>query len=75
MAQGTKITFSDAELDAILHPDFFYIKHAAMQKVMELLSGTERMLRDVVDQHRFLNEHTNTVSPKIFRGENYRKLP
>src|SRR6478609_6769246 len=30
MAQGTKITFSDTELDAITHPDFFYTKHAAM---------------------------------------------
>jgi hypothetical protein len=75
MAQGTKITFSDAELQAILHPDFFYTKHAAMQKVMELLSETERALREIVIQHPDLSAHTNIVSPKIFRGENYKKLP
>jgi len=75
MAQGTKITFSEAELDAILYPDFFYTKYSAMQKVMELLSETEQVLREIVVQHPFLGGHTNTVSPKIFRGENYRKLP
>ena len=75
MAQGTKITFSEAELDAILYPDFFYTKHAALQKVMELLSETEKVLREIVEKHPFLGEHTNIVSPKIFRGENYRKLP
>jgi hypothetical protein len=75
MAQGTKITFSEAELEAILHPDFFYTKYAAMQKVMELLSETERILREIIVQHPFLADHTNVVSPKIFRGENYRKLP
>jgi hypothetical protein len=75
MAQGTKITFSEAELDAILHPDFFYTKHAAMQKVMELLSETERILREIIVKHPSFAEHTNIDSPKIFRGENYRKLP
>ena len=75
MAQGTKITFCDAEMEAILQPDFFYTKHAALQKVMELLSETERILRNIIEQHPHLSEHTNTVSPKIFRGENYRKLP
>src|SRR4029079_9746510 len=75
MAQGTKITFSDAELNAILQPDFFYIKYSAMQKVMELLSETERMLREIIVQYPFISSHTNIESPKIFRGENYRKLP
>lgn len=75
MAQGTKITFSDAELNAIIQPDFFYIKHSAMQKVMELLSDTERMLREIIVEYPFVKTHTNIDSPKIFRGENYRKLP
>ena len=75
MAQGTKITFSDAELDAIIQPDFFYIKYSAMQKVMELLSETERTLREIIVQYPIIKAHTNIESPKIFRGENYRKLP
>jgi hypothetical protein len=75
MAQGTKITFSEAELQAILQPDFFYIKHSATQKVMELFGETERMLRDSIVQYPSLSQHTNVVSPKIFRGENYKKLP
>ena len=75
MAQVTKITFSEAELNAILQPDFFYIKHAAMQKVMELLAETERTLREIIVEYPFLSAHTSIDSPKIFKGENYRKLP
>jgi len=75
MAQVTKITFSETERDAISQPDFFFIKHAAMQKVMELLSETERALREIVLVHPHLSEHTNIESPKIFRGENYKLLP
>jgi len=75
MAQGTKITFSEAEFEAITHPDFFYTKHAAIRKVMELLGETERMLRENILQHPELGHHTNIESPKIFRGENYRELP
>ena len=75
MAQVTKITFSEAELDAILQPDFFYVKHAATGKLMELLSETERSLRTIVLSAGWLEEFTDTISPKIFRGENYRQLP
>lgn len=75
MAQGTKITFSDEELKAIVKPDFFYTKHAAMQKVMALLGETERSLQEIVLKVPRLSEHTKTNSPKIFRGENYRQLP
>lgn len=75
MAQGTKITFSNAELDAISKPDFFYIKHNAMQKIMELFGQTERELRKIVLTAPELAKHTSTDSPKIFRGENYRQLP
>ena len=75
MAQGTKISFSDAELNAILNSDFFYIKHSATQKVMELFGDTERMLRDIIVHDPSLSMHTNINAPKIFRGENYRKLP
>ena len=75
MAQGTKITFSEAELEAITHPDFFYTKYAAMQKVMELLGETERMIRQVLLSHPHFGLHTDIQSPKIFRGENYRQLP
>jgi hypothetical protein len=75
MAQVTKITFSSTELDAILQPDFFYTKYSALQKVMELLAETERNLRNIIEQQENIKEHTNVVSPKIFRGENYKKLP
>ncbi len=75
MAQVSKITFSSEELDAITHPDFFYIKHAAMQKVMELLNETQRSLSEIVLSHQHISGHTNIESPKIFRGENYRHLP
>ena len=75
MAQVTKITFSSTEMDAILHPDFFYTKYSALQKIMELFSETERNLREIIEQHQHLGEHTNITSPKIFRGENYKKLP
>lgn len=75
MAQGTKITFSDGELTAILHPDFFYTKHTAMKKIMELLGETERHLQDIILPYPQLKAHTSTDSPKIFRGENYKLLP
>ena len=75
MAQGSKITFSKAELDAMISPDFFYTKHAAMQNVMELLSETEREIRKIVVAIPEFAVHTNIESPKIFRGENYRQLP
>jgi hypothetical protein len=75
MAQGTKITFSEEELEAIARPDFFYIKHAALQKVIDLLGETERTLRNIILPFGQLQSHTDTASPKIFRGENYRLLP
>lgn len=75
MAQGSKITFSKAELDAMISPDFFYTKHAAMQNVMELLSETEREIRKIVVAFPELAKHTSIDSPKIFKGENYRQLP
>ena len=75
MAQGSKITFSKTELDAMISPDFFYTKHAAMQRVMELLSETEREIRKIVVAFPGLAVHTNIESPKIFKGENYRQLP
>ncbi len=75
MAQGTKITFSEAELDVITNTGFFYTKHAAMQKVMDLMSETERAIRGVIASEEKLGLHTKVDSPKIFRGENYRLLP
>jgi hypothetical protein len=75
MAQGTKITFSKSEFDAITHTDFFFTKHAALQKVMELLSETQQSLKEVISPYNELSHYTDTASPKIFRGENYRQLP
>ncbi|CAN5599844.1 hypothetical protein BH11BAC1_BH11BAC1_15960 [soil metagenome] len=75
MAQVTKITFSETELEAITQPGFFYTKHAALQKVMELLSETERAIRQIVLTQPQIGVHTNIESPKIFRGENYKLLP
>ena len=75
MAQGTKITFSEAEREAMVQPDFFYIKHAVVQKVMDLMGETERELRKIILDHPYLNDHTDIETPKLFRGENYRQLP
>jgi len=73
--QGTKITFSHQELDAITHPEFFYVKHAAMQKMMELMTALQIDLKSASLQFPFIASFTDPSDGKIFRGENYHSMP
>jgi hypothetical protein len=73
--QVTKMDFSDEEMDTMLNADFFRIKHVVIQKVYELFGELESILKaePLLKQIQF--ENLETVSGKIFKGENYRKLP
>ena len=75
MAQVSKITFSREELQAITDPEIFYRKHAILKKVMALFGETAKDLDKIVSEFPELNQFTNVMSPKIFRGENYKLLP
>jgi len=73
MAQVTKIRFSDDEMDLLSRSDFFLLKHSAMEKVMQLFAELQEELKAVAVPH--LDVHPLTEAAKIFRGDNYRKLP
>ena len=75
MAQGTKIRWSPGELTAALSPDFFYVKHAVIGKVVGILSDYSEELKNAADLFPALKEYTDTKTPKLFKGENYLQLP
>ena len=73
--QVTKITLSPEELSVVNDTDFFHLKHDAMQKILELFGELEATLKT---DELFKAVHYESLEKKtgrIFRGENYRKLP
>jgi hypothetical protein len=73
--QVTKIAFSEEEMKAMLSADFFHIKHEAIRKIFELFGELEQRLRTEPSLKELQLENVETRSGKIFKGENYRKLP
>jgi hypothetical protein len=74
MPQVTQ-TFSDAEMNLLQRSEFFMLKLSILDKVTDLFVALQEKLSEDIKQYPFITHQLNTSSGKIFRGENYRKLP
>ncbi len=75
--QGTKLTFSIEEMNAVQDNRFFFVKHEVTQKILELFGSLEKELMKKIPVYTFLVSEGVQIKEKgkIFRGENYRLLP
>jgi len=73
--QVSKITLSEEEINVLKDANFFHLKHDATQKILELFGDLERTLKAGSLLHDLHFENLEKTTGKIFRGENYRKLP
>ena len=75
--QDTKLTISDAELEAIMNSSFFLLKRDVTQKILHLFGMLENELMKKVAGDSFFStwEPAIKYKGKIFRGENYRFMP
>ncbi len=73
--QVTKIVFSDKEMETMMDADFFHLKYAVTDKVYLLFGELEGKLKEEPLLKEFQYENLETDSGKIYKGENYKKLP
>jgi hypothetical protein len=71
------LTFTNEEIQAVLDSKFFYIKHSVTEKLLRLFGELEKTLTLSMKDYYFFSSEEIQVKEKgkIFRGENYRKLP
>ena len=76
MLQATKITLSAQEKQLIGNSEWILIKHAVINKVIELLNNMLVHFKQTVETGmHFLPAELRTAAPKISKGENYLSLP
>ena len=76
MITPTKITLSPQELQLVTNTEWILTKQLIMDKVFELLGELcEKMKELIAKEKEWLPNAVLISEPKIFKGENYLKLP
>jgi hypothetical protein len=76
MTENTKIILSAKELELVCNTEWILTKHAIIEKVYQLFGAvSSAMESEMQKQKPHLPAAIFINSPKISKGENYRKLP
>lgn len=73
--KGTKIQFSDAEMDLLGNAEIILTKNKALEKVWKLLTEVQDMQMDYAEVHGLSKHELFQIPAKISKGENYLGLP
>ena len=75
MPEKTKITLSDKELTLVKNVDWILTKQTIIQKVYELFADNVIAIETGILNEHALPENVRMSVPKIYKGENYLRLP
>ncbi|CAN5728764.1 hypothetical protein BH11BAC4_BH11BAC4_13020 [soil metagenome] len=76
MAGTTKITLSDKELSLVTNADWILTKHSIIEKVYALFAECIPVVNAVFNEKEMsLPAEVIAAVPKIYKGENYLRLP
>lgn len=75
MTDTTKVTLSDNELSLVKNVEWILTKQDIIQKVYDLFAGCVDRIKTTVIDTNHLPGHISLSVPKIYKGENYLRLP
>ncbi len=75
MPGKTKITLSDKELSLVKNVDWILTKQLIVEKVYELFAQNIPLIQSTIINNDILPDNVRLSVPKIYKGENYLRLP
>lgn len=74
--KSTNLEFSKKELELIINSDFILTKNRIIEKIITLFGALSESYKIIVDANKILlPEEVVKLSPKIYKGEQYKSLP
>ncbi len=74
--KNANLEFSKKEYELIVNSDFILTKNRIIEKIYILFGNMSNEYKDVIANYsHYLPEEVFTISPKVYKGEQYQNLP